>query len=340
MKAALLTGPLDLHICNRPIPEPAAGEVLIRIKATAICGTDISVYKGRVPAKYPVIQGHESAGEIVALGEGAEGFSTGDPVIMNPAYYCNDCFYCRKGLYNLCQSGGLLGRDKDGTFAEYIALPADCLTKLPGNISFEDATTLQALATSLRGWERLESISKVGKGDTVLVVGLGTPGLLLTRLAVLAGARVFSCTRSQWKLDIAASFGAIPLNSALDDVAGRLKEETGGRGADFTIDSAGSVKTFQLAIDAARPAASVLAFGFLHDLAGVDGYQYYYKELNIFGTRAMNNAGYKKAVELFKSGCLDLKPLITDRFCLDDTQENFERMERESGKHLRMVCTI
>lgn len=340
MKAAFLTEPGELTVCERPMPIPKAGEVLIRVKATAICGTDVSIYKGRVPAKYPVIQGHESVGEIVEVGEGVGGFQIGDPVIMNPAYFCGDCFYCQKGLYNLCEHGGLLGRDKDGTFAEYIAISSTALTLLPKNISFEDATTLQALATALRGWERLEAVEKVGPDSTVLVMGLGTPGLLFSRLAAMAGAKVFSCTRSQWKLDIAQKFGAIPVNSTKENVVEIVKDATNGRGADFVIDSAGSVKTFQTAIEAARLAATILDFGFLHDLAGVDGYNIYFKELNIVGSRAMNNAGYKKAVELYKQGALDLSPLITDRFTLEETKENFDKMDAESGKHLRMVCTI
>lgn len=340
MKAAFLKAPMDLDICERPMLVPTADEVLIRIKATAICGTDVSIYKGRVPAKYPVVQGHESVGEVMACGNRVTDFAPGDPVIVNPAYYCGNCFYCNKGLYNLCGSGGLLGRDKDGTFAEYISVSASTLTKLPKDISWEDATTLQALATALRGWERLQSVNPVDPGTTVLVLGLGTPGLLFSRLAVLAGAQVFSCTRSQWKLDIAANYGATPINSSTENVVEIIKAATEGRGADFVIDSAGSNKTFQMALDAARPGASILDFGLLHDMAGVDGYNYYFKELNIFGTRAMNDAGYKKAVELYRSGKLDLKPLITDRFTLEETQENFEKMDTESGKHLRMVCTL
>lgn len=340
MKAAYLLGPKDLQVVDRPIPVPAEGEVLIRIKATAICGTDVAIYNGQPVLGHPVIQGHESAGIIETVGAGVQGLKSGQKVIINPAYSCGDCFYCRQGLQNLCPSGGLLGRDRDGSFAEYVTVPSFCAIPLPEEISFEDASTLQSLATVLRGWERLESVRLPKAGDVVVVVGLGTPGLLMTRLAVLTGATVVACTRSQWKLDIAAAYGAETVNPAKEDLIAVVKDLTNGRGADFVIDTAGTPATLRQGVDAARPGAVVLCFGILHSLEGVDPYYIYFKELTIVGTRAMNTKGYRNAIQLFQEGKIDLSPLITDYFRLEDVKENFEIMNRESGKHLRMVCRI
>lgn len=341
MKAAYLTSPYELCICERPMPRPKDDEVLIAIKATAICGTDVSIYKGGVPLAGPVIQGHESAGVIVEKGRDVTGFDVDDPVIINPAYFCGHCFYCVQGLENMCENGGLLGRDKDGTFAEYLAISPNALVKLPGSISFEDASTLQSVATILRGWERMEAIRPIRETDTVVVLGLGTPGLLNVRMSVLSGAKnVFAMTRSQWKLDIAQSFGGTPVNPATQNLKELVAEATNGRGADVVIECAGSARTFQEAFDIARPGGTILPFGILHSMDKFDGYNYYFKELTVIGTRAMNIKGYKRAVTMYEDGAFDLKPLITDRFTLEETKANFDKMDQESGKHLRMVCLI
>ena len=322
-----------------PTPVLQENEVLVKIKATAICGTDVSIYKGDIiPKLYPVIQGHESAGIIAELGTSVTGLAKGNPVIINPAYFCAECFYCQRELYNLCSSGGLLGRDCDGTFAEYAAVPAQGIIKLPENISFEDASTLQALATALRGWDRIDGVRPVGPEDTVAVIGLGAPGLLFTRLAVLAGAQVFSCGRTQYKLDIAQNYGGIPVNPNESDLKTLILDATEGRGADIVIESAGNAHTFGQALDVARPGASVLAFG-IHRVI-YDAYDFYFKELTVLGTRAMNNAGYHRAVALYNEGALDLSPMITHRFTLDELQDNFEKLDKEPGTHLRMVCQI
>lgn len=339
MKAAYLKGPENLVIAERPVPKIKENEVLVRVRATAICGTDVSIYKGNPKLPNPIIQGHESTGEIVLLGKQVSRFKIGDSVIINPAYFCGDCYYCKKGMTNLCIYGGLLGRDKDGSFAEFLAVPASNITKLPDNISYEDATSLQALATVLRGWERIESYKKVDQNDVAAVIGLGTPGLLFTRLLALAGATVYATTRSQWKLDIAESYGGIPINSQ-EDLKRQVLAASEGRGADLVIDAVGASSTFRQAIDVARSGATILSFGIQHSFEGIDPYYFYYKELTILGTRAMNAAGYEKAVQLFKDGVLNLPPLITDFFTLDEIVEYFNKADKEPGKHLRMVCRI
>jgi 2-desacetyl-2-hydroxyethyl bacteriochlorophyllide A dehydrogenase len=341
VKAASLTEPYCLKTSDRPVPEITNSEVLVRITATAICGTDIGIYKGDIAAKYPLIQGHESVGIVEETGKNVERFKRGDHIIINPAYFCGDCFYCAQGLENLCKNGGLIGRDRDGSFAEYLSISEKCLIALPQSISFEDGTTLQSLATVLRGWERLESIRTIKESDTVVVLGLGTPGLLSVRLAVLAGARnVFALTRSDWKLDIASGYGGIPVNPRRENLEDIVLDATEGRGADVVIECAGSPTTFVQAIKISRPGAVILPFGVQHTIENLNLYDNYYKELTIIGTRAMNNRGYSKAIELYEEGSFDLHPLITDRFVIDDVQERFDRMDRESGQQLRMVCFI
>jgi len=184
LKAAVLHAPDKLLIEDVPIPTIKEHEVLVQMKASAVCGTDVSIYKGKIiPNAYPVIQGHESAGVIAEVGKQVKRVKPGDHVIVNPAIFCGDCFCCLRGLQNLCVNGGLLGRDLPGTFAEYVAVPESSLTLMPQHISFDDASSLQALATVLRAWERMS----VRPGDRVAVIGMGTTGLLHVRMAALSG---------------------------------------------------------------------------------------------------------------------------------------------------------
>ncbi|MCL2853295.1 MAG: alcohol dehydrogenase catalytic domain-containing protein [Defluviitaleaceae bacterium] len=341
MKAAVLHEPKKLLIEEVEIPALRSDEVLVKIKATAICGTDLAFYLGKIPLKsYPQVLGHESVGIVEEVGADVNNFSKGDHVIVNPAYFCGYCFYCERKLWNCCENGGLLGRDRYGTFAEYVTVPKSSVIPLPEEISFEDGSTLQSLATVLRGWERIEGVRPPGKGDVVVVIGISTPGLLYTRLAVLSGATVFACGRRPWRLELAKQFGAIPVDLNDNNIVSMVKDSSNGRGADYVIEATGVAKTFQTGMDAARPGATILAFGIHGDMAGVSGYNLYFKELKIVGTRAMTNPGFERAIKLFQAGSFDLQALVTDRFSLDETKVNFDAMNEDPGAHNRMVCLI
>ena len=158
--------------------------MLVRVKATAICGTDVGIYKGDVETRLPVIQGHESTGVVAELGVGAQGLEMGDRVVLNSVVFCRHCAFCFSGRVNLCPNGGLMGREMDGTFAEYVAVPDVNAIKMPECISFEDGTTLIALATVFQAHTKLQ----ITPGQSVAVIGQGAAGLLHTRLSVLSGA--------------------------------------------------------------------------------------------------------------------------------------------------------
>ncbi|MCL2587957.1 MAG: alcohol dehydrogenase catalytic domain-containing protein [Oscillospiraceae bacterium] len=340
MKAAVLHDPKKLSIDEVEVPALRDDEVLVKVKATAICGTDLAFYLGKIPIDYPQVLGHEGVGIVEEVGKDVKGFTKGDHVIFNPAYFCGHCFYCERELWNCCENGGLLGRDRYGCFAEYVTVPGNSVIPLPKEISWEDGSTIQSLATVLRGWERIESVATPQKGDVVVVIGTGTPGLLFTRLAVLAGATVFASDRIEWKRDLAAKFGAIAVDPTKEDLEQLVKDASEGRGADFVIEAAGVPFTFQTGFNVARPGATMLAFGIQKDMGGVNGYDFYFKEVTVVGTRAMTNRTYKRAIELFQTGEFDLKTLVTDRFKLEELQANFDEMAENPSAHNRMVCFI
>jgi len=340
MKAAVLSAPGELVISDS-VPKPVVADqnqVLVKIACTAVCGTDVSIYRGKIkPPEYPVIQGHESAGTVCEIGKNVRSVKPGDRVVLNPALSCGKCCYCLKGNTNLCVNGGLLGRDANGTFAEYAIVPEVGAIKLTKPISFEDASTLNAVASVLRGWDHLH----VFPGETVAVIGLGTTGLIHARIAVLSGAsKVFGITRSNWKLDIAEKYGAIPMGGDGASIRERVMDQTNSSGIDVVIDTVCSQQTIAQAMDLVCMGGTILLFGINAVINELNIYEVYRKELKILGSRAMNRDGYERAVELYNNGMIDLSLLITHRFELEQLKDMFEAAYHTPSASLRMVCRI
>lgn len=339
MKAAVLRGPYDLIVEEVPRPKVQPGFVVVNVKATAICGTDVGIYKGKVvPPKLPVIQGHESTGEIVEVGPDVTDLKVGDRVVLNSIIFCRHCAYCYAGKVNLCPNGGLMGREVDGTFAEYVAVPDYNCIKIPDTLSYEDGTSLIALATVFRSHEKIDIIP----GETVAVIGQGAAGLLQTRMSVIRGAEpVFAITRSQWKLDIAEKYGAKIINAGKMDPVAAVKEATGGLGVDLAIESVGSGATLHQAMDMVRPGGTVLFFGIAPaSMDDFNGYAMYYKEIKLIGSKGMVPKDFHTGIKLAASGKMDLHDLITHRFDLDHVKDALDLVDKRPGEALRVVVNI
>lgn len=336
MKAAVLRTPYELNIEDVPLPELKNGHVLVKIAATAICGTDVGIYQGKVKAALPRIQGHESTGQIITAGPNVNGVGPGDRVVLNSAVYCGYCPYCLRGDFNLCENGGLLGRELDGTFAEYAVVPAVNAIKIPESISYQDGTSLVALATVFRAHDKL----RIAPGQSVAVLGLGPAGLLHTRLAVLRGAsQVFAVTRSKWKLNIAEKFGGIPLSSQ-ENTAETLLKHTQNQGVDVVIECIGNADTLRQAMEAVRPGGTVLLFGIAPTIANFNSYAMYYKELTLLGSRGMTPLDFVRGVKEVANGHIDLKPLITHNYELAQTKAALDFAVHHSASALRVVVNI
>lgn len=334
MKAAVLRAPKDLGITEVPAPTPGFGEVLVRISATAICGTDIGIYNGKTPVAYPRILGHESTGVIEEIGAGVTQVVPGDRVIMSPTSYCGVCPDCLAGYYNLCRNGGLFGREVDGTYAEYVALAENRVFKLPESISNFEATTINVLSTVVYAQRKVSLFP----GARVVVLGEGPSGLLHTQLAKLRGAElVIGVSRSQWKLDLAKShYGADLVFS--DSIAEQVMDATRGRGADLVIESAGTAATLNLATELVRPAGTILAFGITPPtISEFRSYALYYKDITIVGSRAMQPVDWPMSIELAANGKIDLATMITHRLPLSELIHAFELHGDHSKQALRLV---
>ncbi|MFQ5878960.1 MAG: zinc-binding dehydrogenase [Dehalococcoidia bacterium] len=336
MRQVLLESPRRLVVTEAPRPTPAPGEVLVKVGATAICGTDLHIYNGEAKAALPRVPGHEVAGTIEDVGLGVSDFERGDRVAVNPILSCGSCELCIMGRENLCPQGGLLGRESDGSLREYLTIPSRQAFKLPPNIPFEEAALIQPLSTAVHAQRQ----ALITVTDSVVVVGQGAAGLMHTRLAKLSGAfPVIAVGRSQWKLELAQQMGAdVTVSGAGGDAVSEVLQLTGGLGTDVVIEAVGSPDTFQQALQMVRPGGRVVLYGLSpHPVPTLDVYSIYLKEARLLFPRANTPADFHLAVAMVAAGRIDLKPLISKSYRLEGAASAFRFAEEERRQVLRVV---
>jgi 2-desacetyl-2-hydroxyethyl bacteriochlorophyllide A dehydrogenase len=337
MLTALLKAPRMFEIVERPIPTAGPGEVLVRTAATAVCHTDLGMYTGHAPGtKYPVVLGHESTGTIEVLGPGVTGLKPGQNVIINPIIACGHCDSCLGGRKNLCRNAGLFGREVEGSMNQYVRLAAEYVFPLPPNVSLADATIIETLATVRHAQER----TRIKPGESVVVFGGGTAGLLHVRLAVLSGADpVMLISRSKWKLDMGVAMGAHhaiqkDAEAAVEDVL----ELTNGQGVDVVIDTAGTADTLRIGIDMLKPGGRFSSFSLGHEpFEGFSPFPLYYKELTIIGSRGLVAEDMQPSIDLVAAGKIDVAGFVTGTYPLTQAAAAFKEYEENPGRILRLV---
>lgn len=263
MLAAVLYGKEDLRIEEIAVPEIGPGELLLRVRVALTCGTDVKVFRRGYHARMlvpPTVFGHELAGDVVKLGEGVRGFSIGERVVAANSAPCDRCFYCQKGLQNLCED--LLFNN--GAYAEYIRIPARIVEKntyrIPDHVDYKDAALIEPLACVLRGIHE----TGIEAGQTVVVVGLGPIGLMFVRVLSEMGARVIAIGKRKMQLDRAEAMGAsicLQHDDNEDSIVRMVKSETGGRGADAAIEAVGRPEVWELVVKLVRGGGTVNFFG-------------------------------------------------------------------------------
>jgi threonine dehydrogenase-like Zn-dependent dehydrogenase len=307
MKAVVWTGPREMALHEVAEPTPGAGEVLLRVGAVGICGSELSGYLGhnslRVP---PLVMGHEFAGEVVALGPGAAGVAPGDRVIVNPLVSCGDCPLCRSGAANLCPRRQLLGAHRPGAFAELVAVPAASCTPLPAGVSAVDGSLAEPLACGVRA----ARLGGVAPGASVAVFGAGPIGLMCVSAVRRAGAEArLAVDMHPGRLATAAAWGALAVCDArAENPVAAARSATGGLGVDVAIDAVGASATRRAAIEAVRPGGAVVFLGLHEAESAVQANDIVRSETRVVGSFAYTPADFAEAVAMLAAGAVRAAP--------------------------------
>ena len=334
MKALVLRRPYDLMVSDVATPEPAHDQVLVRMTNSGICGTDLKIFTGAMPARYPVIMGHEMAGEVL---DGADGsrLRRGDRVLVDPVLFCGACFDCRAGRTNLCPNGAVIGREVDGGFADFVVAPRGHVYPLPPSIDSRTAPLIQVLTTVLHAQRR----ASITTGQSVAVIGLGVSGQLHMQLAKARGAGpVIGVTRSAWKRSVAERLGADLTLSTGDGGIQAVREATHGHGVDIVIESTGMVKCIGDAISMVRPGGTVVLFGIYTASEGVlPFYQLYYKEPIVISARAAMGEDFPESIDLVARGRITLDPLVTQVLPVDQLTHALGLLESDADGRMKII---
>lgn len=326
MKAAMLYGVKDLKVEDVEVPEVKDGEVLVKVKAATTCGTDLKIFqRGYVEKviKLPAIFGHEWAGEVAEVSKGLEWPRKGMRVRAGNSAPCLHCSMCQRGKYNLCENMIWLW----GAYAEYIKVPARMVLMnmqgVPDGISYEEAAITEPLACVLHGIEQ----ANVKLGDTVAIIGAGPIGLLhLLTVKKMGAGRTIMIDLVDERLGFAEKLGAdATVNSGKENVETRIRELTGGYGADVAIEAIGLSATWEQALKLARKGGTVLEFGGCPPGTEikVNAEMLHYGELTVMGTFHTTPLHFRRALNLIATRTIDVRPLVTRKMKLDNIKEAF-----------------
>jgi L-iditol 2-dehydrogenase len=343
MRGVYFLEPGKLEMREVPIPEPASGEVVIKVESATTCGTDLKAYRrGHKLFKPPMPFGHEYAGYVQAVGKGVTLFKEGDAVAGTNAAPCNECFYCKRGRQQLCVH--LEGRFNFGSYAEYHRIPdyivAQNLFHKPDHLPFTEASFVEPLGCAVL----CALYADVKLGDTVAIIGAGAQGLMQTQLVKAMGAsRVIAIGRARGRLEKAKQVGADETCSSLDgDAATFVRDLTDGYGADVVIEAAGSAETWAQAVLMARNGGTVIQFSGLPGGTQVsfDATKLHYGEIMMKGVFHMTPRTAEMAMQMLATGMVDVKPMLDGLIPLSQVEEGLLRMHRSEVIKLAVVPSL
>jgi L-iditol 2-dehydrogenase len=346
MQAAVLFGLGDLRVTEANVPEPGVQEVLIRVEACAICGTDPKIVAHGWPNNPPFgqyIPGHEFAGTIVALGEGVASYAVGDRIAVEPHKGCGICENCIRGFYTTCLNYGNIaighrhyGFTVNGGYAEYAVSHVNTLHRIPDSLSFDEATLITTAGTALYGITR---IGGVRAGETVVISGPGPIGLMACQLAKTLGAGtvILAGTRPE-RLRLGKELGADgAVNVRERDVVKEILKLTRDIGADLTIECAGTAQAAKDAIEFTRKNGRVALVGIYEGEVPVNLNKVVQWNMTIAGGKAEGDWSLRRVLPLMADGRIKAKPLITHRFPLSDINEAMRTFVERKGGAIKVV---
>ena len=334
MKAMVLEKPNSMELQNVDDLHPEEGEVLIKTTHTGICGTDTKIYEGKIPARYPLVMGHEIVGEIVG-GDVPSEMGEGSRILVDPVLYCGNCFHCNRDDTHLCPNGGIMGREVDGGFADYCIAKVSHIYPLPVDLDSKTGAAIQVLTTVLHA----QDVGGVGKGQSVAVLGLGVTGLMHMQLAKARGAHnVIGISRNDHKRNVALALGADHVVAHGENAKKLILDVTNGVGVDIVIESVGHLSKLAEAVELARLGGKIIPFGiYPSGNAELPFYEFYFKELQIANVRAAKGRDFPECIELVSRGMVDLKTLITHTLPYTDLNSAIRMLMEPSDERLKVI---
>ena len=343
MKAGLLQAPNVMELHDVPDPAREPGDLIVKVRAATVCGTDIRIFRGRKTAgvRYPSVIGHEFAGEIVEADAGGP-FRVGQRVCIDPAIPCGACAYCKLGHENICENLTAIGYEIDGAFAEYVRVPARALAtgnvhEIPENLAFEEAALAEPFACVINGQEKVA----VGPGDAVVILGAGPIGLLHVKLARFSGARLVIVSEpSMSRREAAMAAGAdLTVDPTSEDLRAVVREHTHGLGADVAIVAIGVPALADTALHLVRRRGRVSLFaGFsVGDSAPLDINLIHYSEIILTGAFGLSRIHFERALDFLARKRVDVAPFVTHRYGLPSLAEALATAERGAAIKVAIV---
>src|SRR5262245_13947746 len=300
MRAAVLHAPRDLRVEVAAGPVPGAGEVVVRVSASGLCGTDYRIWSGDRPVRSPLVMGHEFIGRVEAIGAGVDRVAIGDRVAVQPNYSCGRCPLCREGNWNLCLSRTAVGIDVDGGFAEQARVPARVCWPAPADLSEDQLLLAEPLAVVVRAVDRGEA----RPGQSAAVLGAGTLGLLAVQVLRARGLAVLAVGRTARRLDVARDLGAAAqATTESGEHAAAARAFSGREGVDLVVETAGTAEAVEHAIDLARPGGRIVLTGLPHEPSRLSFFSVVRRELSIVGSMIYQGE-FPEAIRLLASGAV------------------------------------
>src|SRR6478672_12277358 len=338
MRAAVLTGIGQVRLEDRPEPTAPPGWVVVRVESASLCGTDSHQYDGRIDTPFPRVPGHDFAGRVDSVGAGVDEKLIGLPVAVKPSLPCGECADCSAGKLADCKKKKLIGLWSDGCMTEQVAVPQVNLVPRPDGVQAWQASLLEPLAVGLNTVDRL----RIVLGESVVVLGQGPIGLALTRLCALSGAGKLIVTDArEAPFEVSRPYGATDcIDVTQTDATQAILDLTDGVGADIVIETSGFPASSAMVLDAVRKEGKVAHIGWANDLPPLPVIPIMAKTLTVYGVGGNGGRGqYERSLELVRSGRIDVAPMVTHRFGLDDVADAFETAASKAGGAIKVVVT-
>lgn len=343
MKALVYYGPHDLRLEDRPIPTPAKDEVLIKMRAVSICGSDLGAYRlPEVSSRWepPIVLGHEFSGEIAGMGEDVHNFNIGQPVTANPILYCGECYYCKSGQFNLCPHRFSLGTSiggvrHDGAMQEYLVIRASNVVPLPEGVNFVQGALTEPLAVTYAAARN----GDWGDGERVFIIGMGPIGqMILKFLKAQGNKQVFVSDVLPMRLRLAEKNGADAMISGREDVAAKVSQLTDGIGVDRVIIAAGFPGVIESSIKMVRNGGRIVVVALLHHHCDIDPMAIVGRQISILGSYMFTHE-FTEVLDMIAAKKIEIDDLVTSKHPLKMGGELFNELCDVNCQDVKVILT-